>query len=495
MSSTFSGFDIARKALSVSQKAMDVTGHNIANANTPGYTRQRLVVASVEATGIQSRFAVSERGAVGGGVEAVTVEQIRNAFLDRQYWRENATSSELTARSEHLAYVESVFDELSGTGLSNALAKFSASVQEVAKNPVSPEFRTNLVQNAQILTETFNHAASQLLDKQTDLDQTIAAQVLQVNDIAVTLADYNGQIARYELSGQRANDLRDKRNALLDELSGLVQFTAVETGEGKLQVYIGDSSEPDNLLVSHTTSRSLSATATLANPLNSSGPNLLAVTWSDGPSLDLSSGSLKGLFDLRDGAAADAIGLPYLASQLDELAQGIATAFNIQHQAGYTLTNPSATGGNFFSGTGAADLAVDAAILADINTIALAGDPVTFSSSGTPDALGDNVNALRMGDLFTSQTIPDIGSFSGFLGTFIGSLAIETAHTDSRLSGQQILVESIDQQRESVAGVSMDEEMTNLVRFEKSYAAAARLVTAIDEMLDVLINRTGVVGR
>jgi hypothetical protein len=87
MSSTFSGFDIARKALSVSQKAMEVTGHNIANANTPGYTRQRLVVASVEATGTQSRFAVSERGAVGGGVEAVTVEQIRNSFLDRQYWR------------------------------------------------------------------------------------------------------------------------------------------------------------------------------------------------------------------------------------------------------------------------------------------------------------------------------------------------------------------------------------------------------------------------
>jgi len=133
MSSTFSGFDIARKALSVSQKAMETTGHNIANANTPGYTRQRLVVASVEATGTQSRFAVSERGAVGGGVEAVTVEQVRNAFLDRQYWRENATSSELTARSEHLAYVESVFDELSGTGLSNALAKFSASVQEAAK--------------------------------------------------------------------------------------------------------------------------------------------------------------------------------------------------------------------------------------------------------------------------------------------------------------------------------------------------------------------------
>ena len=495
MSSTFSGFDIARKALSVSQKAMEVTGHNIANANTLGYTRQRLVVASVEATGTQSRFAVSERGAVGGGVEAVTVEQIRNSFLDRQYWRENATSSELTARSEHLAYIESVFDELSGTGLSNALAKFSASVQEAAKNPVSPEFRTNLVQNAQILTETFNHAASQLLDKQADLDQTIAAQVLQVNDIAVTLADYNGQIARYELSGQRANDLRDKRNALLDELSGLVQFTATESAAGELRVFLGDSSDNSQLLVDHTASRSLAAAANLANPLSSTGPQLLAVSWSDGPSLELSGGSLKGLLDLRDGATADAIGLPYLASQLDRLAQGIATAFNSQHQLGYTLTDPSLTGGDFFSGTRAADLAVDAAILADINTIALAGDAVTFSNSGSPDALGDNTNALRLGDLFTSQTIPDIGSFSGYLGTFIGSLAIETAHTDSRLSGQQILVESIDQQRESVAGVSMDEEMTNLVRFEKSYAAAARLITAIDEMLDVLINRTGVVGR
>jgi len=121
----------------------------------------------------------------------------------------------------------------------------------------------------------------------------------------------------------------------------------------------------------------------------------------------------------------------------------------------------------FSPAAGRLTLAVDAAILADINLIALAGSSVTFSNNGTPDALGDNTNALRLGNLFTSQTIPDIGSFSGYLGTFIGSLAIETAHTDSRLSGQQILVESIDQQRESVAGVSMDEEMTNLVRFEK----------------------------
>jgi flagellar hook-associated protein 1 FlgK len=493
--STFSSFNIARSALAASQKAMDVTGHNIANANTPGFSRQRLVVASVETTAAQSRFGVSERGSAGGGIVAVTVEQVRDAFLDRQYWRENATRSELTARSENLAYIENLFDELSGTGLSNALASFSASVQEVSKNPADPEFRTNLVQNAQILTESFQHYASQLQDKQADLDTSIASQVHKVNDIAATLADYNGQIARYELSGQKANDLRDKRNALLDELSGLVHFTTRETGDGQLQIYIGDTCDSSSLLVDHTASRSLAASATQPNPLSASGPQLTAVTWSDGTTPDLLHGSLKGLFDLRDGATSDQIGLPWLMNQLDQLAAGIAGAFNTQHRAGYTQTSPSEPGGDFFSGSTAATLSVDPGILNDLNRIALAGAAIPSDSSGSPGTAGDNTNALALADLFTSQSISGLGSFSGFLGTFIGSLAIETAQTDKRLEGQKILVESIGQQREAVSGVSMDEEMTNLLRYEKSYAAAARLVTTLDEMLDVLINRTGIVGR
>lgn len=489
--STFMSFDIARKALTVSQKAIDVTGHNIANANTSGYTRQRLVTVSVEPGSGNSRFAVSERGTTGGGVVPVTVDQIRNPFLDRQFRRENARASELATRSENLAYVERLFDGLSGTGLPSALAQFSASVQEAAKNPASKEFRANLVQNALKLTETFQHAASQLADKQADIDHSIKVQAGQINDLARTVADYNGQIALFELGGQRANDLRDKQNALLDELSGLAGFTASETEQGSFEVRIGG-----HLLVDHTESFALQTVRDVTDPLTGQANALHRLAWQDdGTPLQTDSGSMRALLDLRDGNAPDRIGLPWLAGQLDQLAAGLADTFNAVHASGWSLPDAatgqaSATGISFFSGRTAATLQVNPEISANLNLIALASQEVRTQADA-----GNNRNALALGDLFSRHDLPSISSYTGFMESFSGALAIECAHTDKRLDGQKILLGGIEQQRQSVSGVSMDEEMTSMIRYEKSYAAAARLISTIDEMLDVLVNRMGMVGR
>jgi flagellar hook-associated protein 1 FlgK len=492
MSSAFFTLDIARKALTVSQKAIDVTGHNIANADTAGYTRQRLITAAVEPQSGISRLAVTERGQSGGGVVPITVDQVRSPFLDRQYWREHATESELSQRSETLGYVEGLFNELAANGLSQSIAEFSASVQEAAKNPVNPAFRTNLLQNALKLTETFQHRSTQLLDKQADLDHAIAVQISQINDMASSIADYNSQIVRYELNGQRANDLRDKRNALLDALSGLAHFQTAETAAGTLQIRLGD-----RLLVDHGTSFQLATSRTTVNPITGEADSLLTIAWSsDGHQLELTAGQLKALVDLRDGSSPDQPGLPFLHLELDRLAAGLATAFNDLHIDGYGLPNPdSVTGLDFFVGAGgkplgAATFRVNPAIVSDNRLIALAGSPVSGAAQ-----MGDNQNALRLGALFSSSTIDGIGSISGYLGSFVSNLAIEAANANKRLDGQRTLVASIDAQRQSVSGVSMDEEMTQLIRFEKSYAAAARLISAIDEMLDILINRTGIVGR
>ena len=171
--STFYGLDVARRALMVSQKAIDVTGHNIANAETSGYTRQRLVTASVEPATGATRFLMAGQGQTGGGVTIRTVDQIRSPFLDRQYRNESTRTAQWATRADQLAYVEGLFDELSGTGLSDALSDFSASLQEVSKNPINKEHRTNLLQTATNLTDIFGHFSSQLVEMQNDQDQEI----------------------------------------------------------------------------------------------------------------------------------------------------------------------------------------------------------------------------------------------------------------------------------------------------------------------------------
>ena len=250
--SSFYGLDIARKALTTSQKGIEVTAHNIANANTPGYSRQRLSLAAIEPAVLGSRFAPASQGMSGGGVRIITVDQIRNPFLDRQFRHEQAMAKEYETRSADLQYIESLFDELSGTGLSAGMNEFLSSLQEVSKSPTSVEYRTNMIQNAIKLTETFHHYARQLTDKQAELNRSVEVMTGQINDLATSIRDLNVQIARYELSGQKANDLRDQRNLLLDKLSQQTDFTARETDEGYMQILIGD-----DMLVNHADIRSL----------------------------------------------------------------------------------------------------------------------------------------------------------------------------------------------------------------------------------------------
>ncbi len=481
----------------VSQKAIDVTGHNIANADTTGYTRQRLLTSSVEPASGSSRFYSLGQGQTGGGVTIRTVDQIRSPFLDRQFRNENTRTAEWSTRADHLAYVEGLFDELSGTGLSEALKQFSNSLQEVSKNPVNKEYRTNLLQTASNLADIFSNFSSQLAEKQGDQDQAIVVTIGQINDIASTIAELNGQIEKYELTGQTANDLRDKRNTLLDDLSSMTGFSASENTDGELQVKIGGET-----LIDHDTVRALQAVATIDNPLTGVADSLHAVVWADtGTNVDIGGGSLKALVDLRDGATSDRVGMPYLNEQLNRLARGIAESFNAAHEAGWSLPadsngNVSNTGIPFFTTSDgsstftAANITVNPAIVQDVYQIAASSVQITDST-----LRGNNGNALDMGMLFDSSGIAGIGSFNGFLDSLVGEIAVETAHASTRLSGEEALLSSLSQQRQSVSAVSLDEEATNLIKYQHSYAAAARLITAIDENLDILINRTGLVGR
>lgn len=489
MRSSFYGFEIAKTGLFASQRAIDLTGHNIANANTVGYTRQRLMLTNQELISGGERFQEIVRGYTGSGVRMNGVEQVRNIYLDMQYRRENGTMEMWNARSDALGYIEQIYNETGDTGLSNSINSFFNSINTLTMNPESKEYRTNVMQNAIKMTDDFRHIATQLTDKQFEQNEAVRVSVIQANDIAETIAGLNDQIFRFELTGQKANDLRDKRNNLLDELSGIADYTYSEDADGMVSVEMGG-----RLLVDKTTVNELQ---TVPNPANG---GLLDVAWaSDGALFTPNSGKLKAYLDMRDGNTASNVGIPYLMARLDLLASSIATEFNAVHNAGWTYPdvtngNVSATGVDFFEepagGVTAMNFSISAAIEASVYNIAAAGMQIVDSTHR-----GNNTNALAMVALQNRIDLPVIGSLEGYLKGYIAEVGVEANHANQMLDGEQALVNSLINQKQSVSGVSVDEEMTNLVKFQHSYAASARVITAIDEYLDMLINKMGIVGR
>ena len=224
MSSLFYGLEIAKTGLNVSQQGINLTGHNIANANTVGYTRQRIIQNSIEPSSALTRLSDVNKSTIGGGVAITMIDQIRNDFLDKKFRNENATLGNYNKRAEELDYIETLMNELSDTGVSKSMADFFNSVSELSADPVNDEIRTNVQQNALKMIESFHHYYNELTDLQDTYNDNMNATVIQINQLLTSIATYNQQIHGYELSGEQANDLRDKRNVMLDELSGLINI-------------------------------------------------------------------------------------------------------------------------------------------------------------------------------------------------------------------------------------------------------------------------------
>jgi len=487
--SMFYGLEIARKGLTASQKGLEVSGHNIANASTPGYSRQRLSLNAVEPPTGYMKYSNGAKGRVGGGVNIITVDQIRNPFLDRQFRNEETRLNYYSGKADGLAYIEALFDELNNANLSDSIADFRASISEVAKDPTNREFRTNMLQNAIKMTETFQHYSNQLIDKQAEQNSQVSVLAGQVNDLARSISDLNLQIASFELSGQKANDLRDQRNVYLDELSGLTDISYSYDNNDYLTVKIGSDE-----LLSHGNYTKIiaepdSTNASLDPTLDPATQGLFTLRWESGDNagdpVEMSGGKIKAILDMRDGDTTDNLGIPWVLNQLNDLASTMVTEFNAIHESGWTLPNdgdPSVTNISFFDEPTDGVTAGNFAVSDDIK------NNVFLIAASSEEVIPAQFNQGNSGNM-------DIGSVSGFLKGILGNIAVEASQANKMLSSQNVLRDSISLQRESVSGVSLDEEMTNIIKFQHSYAAASRMITAIDQNLDVLINKTGLVGR
>jgi flagellar hook-associated protein 1 FlgK len=495
MSGIFYGLEIARRGLSVSQQAITLTGNNISNASTEGYTRQRLVIESIYPS-TSSRYANGVT--IGGGAEVTKIDQVRSQFIDRQLRDEYAALGEWSTRSEELQFIESILDETSDSGsISTALSDFFDSISALTTSPDSKEIRTNLQQNGIKLCETFNYYYDQLVDLQTSYNDAMSATVNTINDLLTGIASYNGQIRAYEINGQHANELRDSRNSLLDQLSKLVNISYSEDSDGILTVSVEGTA-----LVSHTDTTLLTATADQTGVV--SGVSGFYSIYLEGTTTDFvySSGELQAYKDLRDGNSVGNIGIPYLLSNLNTLAQSLAQEFNAVHETGYTIpygTNSSQTGIDLFevpaggySQITAGNISLSDEVLESVNNIAASDAAVNLTAADTQE--GNNKVALALYALTSSTTLGTVGNFENFLKSFVVQVGISSASAQETSESQTTIVDNLETRKESISGISIDEEMINLVSYQYAYSAASRVLTAIDEMLDKLINGTGMVG-
>lgn len=523
MRSTFTGLNIANSGLRMAQIAMDLTGHNIANADTVGFTRQRLATAAIPPMSGKTLLAVDRKFLTGNGVAAQYIEQIRNPFLDAQYRKENANTQYWNAKETQFSELEGIFNtELDkiddNTSVSSVFSSFYKSLYRLTENPSDKSIRMNVLENALKLTDTMNHYAERLRDKQINLNDSVKVVVNEINDIASSIAVLNEKIYSFELGGAFANDLRDQRNVLLDTLSGKANIEYYEDLNGYLVVELDGQR-----LVSHMDTKKLmvSSDPLLTQHSSVTGTPLYSVFWqgSDGKPIanrevQIDSGELKAYIDLRDGDSEGNVGIPFMMKQLDELCQKIVSEFNAVHMQGYTIpssTDPldpnsmSQTGIKFFDDFGALDgslvtalnFSVSLALQKDVYLIAASDKPIlTSTPNNENDQKGNNINALKLVELINKKDVngnPD--NFDSYYRDLVVSIGMEMSHIIRMRTTQDIVSEQIVNSRRSVSDVSLDEEMTNVIKFGHSYNAAARVITTMDEILDVLINRVGLVGR
>ncbi|MBO8142880.1 MAG: flagellar hook-associated protein FlgK [Firmicutes bacterium] len=399
MRSTFFGLDIARRALQAQQRALDVVGHNIANANTPGYSRQVAVLSTSPAYTLPSFHSPLQAGQVGTGVQVEAIRRLRDEFVEMQLRNETESSGRWEARYEALQQVELMIQEPSDLGLRDALDQFWQSLQDLHQQPESDAARAVVRERALALTAAFQHVHKQLSDLRADLDRMVGLEVQRINSLLERLADVNGQIYRVALSGQEPNDLLDQRDQLLLELAELADIHVTVLDNRMVEVSIGGLTVVDGNR----------AVPLVAEPDPANG-DLLAVRWEPtGKALTITNGRLAGILEARDQLVAG-----YL-QDLDTLAATIIVEFNNVHRSGYTLEDPAQSGGDFFTGTGAQDFGVHDDILQDLKKIAA-------SASGEP---GDGGNALELARIF-EQPFAGLGgvSMDDYLRSFVSSVGV-----------------------------------------------------------------------
>jgi len=431
---TLQGLQTALSGLVAEQTALDVTGSNIANANAEGYSRETALLQPNPPLAIPAISTLTGQGAqLGTGVGVANITRVRNDYLDAQYRAQNSALSAAATQAEVLQQAQSAFNEPSSAGIATRLSAFWSAWNSLAASPTSEAAKEGVVAAGEELTSALHAlsgALSTVSSQSTEQFNALAGAGGQVEDYAKQIAQLNGQIKLSEEAGQQPNDMLDRRDLLLDKLSALANVAVTEQPDHTDTVSLGDAAKP---LVEGTT-----------------------VNWPQ-ELTEAAGGQLGALLGLTGPKGA----LTGLQTGLDGVAETLAGTVN------GLLVKP------FFSGASAATLAV-----------AVTAAEVQASGSKAP---GGNEVAQAIAALRGGAAEQDYSTLIEKLGSDVQSAKNEQVNL-------QTTVTAINDQRQSVSGVSLDEEMTNLIGFQRGYQASARTLSAMDEMLETLIEHTGKVG-
>ena len=538
--------NIAKTALQATQSAIQTTSHNIANVNTPGYTRQRVEFSAglpILGGGIY----------IGTGVTADNVERVYDRFLGLQIHDANESMGKFSALSSSLSRLEGIFNDQEGLGLGDVLNEFFSALQDVANDPSDYSARSVLLSKAGTLTDRVNDIDSRIRSEINSIENQLKGEADDINSIASQIANLNDRIQQAEGGGREANDLRDERDILINELAEKIDITYVEDTDGMVTIMAGGGTA----LVAGKDTASLSVSG------NSDNNNYYDIyIGSHNITSSISGGSVKGLLDARDSYYQDSL------SRLNTFAASLTKEFNVLHTQGYGLD--SSTGLDFFSSlspsvtpkgtnTGGATSSVSVQTLSSLtlddyeiqftsassfnivntteNTVVSSGNTYTSGAnidfdglrvvitdgSSTPNAgdvfkvsvtkdeaknfsvsltdpnkfaaaqdsgelPGDNSNALSMIDLQGSKVLSNgQATFDGFYSSLVSDIGVASSESAANEDSQSYVLEELEMYRQSVSGVSLDEEGVNLLKYQHAYEAAGKVMTIVDEMFDTLI--------
>lgn len=466
MSKISSMLDIGKRSLSNAGTGLQVVSHNIANKSTEGYSRQRVE--------LETAVPITQgRVQIGMGARTGQVSRTNNPWLEKQIQRETTNLGGEQAKAEALSRVEQVYNEQINKGLNQYMTDFFNAFREMSNNPESLASRTMVREAAVSLTTDFKRVHQQLRDIQQDIDNQVRTSVEEINQIAREISSINEKVMLVENQGAHANDERDRRDLLLKQLGEKVDITWAEGSNGMVTVTAGRTA----ILVSGGSYNQLKAAESDRTDRlevyfqNSENGSLHNVTD------QIAGGKIGGGLEVRDRHIED------MLNAVDTMAYTLAKEVNTAHIEGYDRYGKQ--GVLFFEMPeqvqGAADgLALNMTIFNDVGRIAAAS---------RPNAPGDNVVSNVISSL-QSRAVLDNGTstFDDFYNTQVGQIGTIAQRANKTFEAQKNIISQMSNIRESISGVSLDEETTKMIEFQRAYEASARLIRTADEMLETVIN-------
>jgi len=439
--------NIARRALTAHQSAVDTTARNIANINTDGYKRRRIDLSALNSNGLRNT-----------GFTQDNMARIRQRFIENQLGYENQNLGKYKMDKMIMTQIENIFGEPNDSGLINVMSEFWNSWNDLANDPESQYARTIVHDKGVVLANTFNRIHSDLINLNQQICNDIHEKVTQVNQIINQIKSINQQI-----SANYSDDLMDQQDLLVTKLTSLMNIDTRESANGEITVSINGQ-----IIVSDDYVNELAV-----NTSSESGISITNIYLSEGNRpLNINSGEVGSLIEINNRQIPDYIG------KLDTLARSIAEQVNTIHYKGYNLDGTTEI--NFFSDniSGASDFKVSDDVY---------NDPSIIASGESMDKPGDGSIAQDIFDIQFYQSVQGSTVFD-FHNSTVGQIGSKVQESEFLSRSAEMIVQNLQNQRDSVSGVSLDEEITNLIKHEQAYQAAARMVSTVDEMMQTVLN-------